>query len=77
MDSYQEWDDSPIVLKDSKPIISPFITGYHFLHYMFNKLIYLILFCILEASTITRKSIIYILKIMVKMITSTPNVISN
>ena len=36
----------------SKPITSPFIAGYHFFHYMFSKLIYLILFCTFEASTI-------------------------
>ena len=28
-----------------KPIISPFITGYHFLHYMFNKLMCSFILC--------------------------------
>ena len=60
-----------------KPIISPFITGYYFLHYMFNKLMYLMLFCTLEANSITRKAIIYIFKMIFETITSTPNVISN
>ena len=63
MDNYQEWDNPPIILKDSKPIISSFITEYHFFHYLLSKLIYLILFCTFRASTITRKAIIlYILK---------------
>ena len=60
-----------------KPIISPFITGYHFIHYKFNKIIYLVLFCTLVASTITRKAIIYKLKILFKLITSAPNTVSN
>ena len=61
----------------SKPIILPFSTGYHFLHYMFNKLIYLMLFCTFEASTITSKTIIYVFEILSKTITSTPSAISN
>ena len=44
---------------------------------MFNKLIYLMLFCTLEASNIIRKANIYILKTMFKKITSTPNTVSN
>ena len=60
-----------------KPIISPFITGYYLLHYMFNKLICLMLFCTFEASTITRKTIIYIYKTIFETITSSPNVISD
>ena len=60
-----------------KPIISPFITGYHILQYMFTKLIHLMLFCTFEASTIARKAIIHILNTITKIITSTPNAISN
>ena len=77
MDNYQEWDDPAIILEGSKPIISPFITGYHSLHYMFSKLIYLMFFCTFEASTITRKTIIYKLKTMFKTNTSIPKAISN
>ena len=60
-----------------KPSITPFNTGYQFLHYMFYKIIYLILFCAFEVSAITSKSIIYIFETLSKVITSTPNVISN
>ena len=60
-----------------KTIIPPFITEYHFLQYMFNKFLYLILFCTLEASSITRNTIIYIHKTISKKITSTPNIISS
>ena len=60
-----------------KPSISPFNTRYQFLYYMFYKIIYLILFCAFEVSAITSKSIIYIFETLSKVITSTPNVISN
>ena len=65
------------ITERSNSIISSFITGYHLLQYMLNKLIYLMLFCTLEASTITRKVIIHILKTMFKTITSPPNVTFN
>ena len=60
-----------------KPIISPFITGYHILQYMFNKFIHLMLFCTFETSAITRKAIIHMYNTITKTIISTPNVISN
>ena len=77
MDNYQEWDNPPIILEGLKLIISPFITRYHFLHQMFSKFIYLMLFCTFEARTITRKAIIYILKQIFKTTTSTPKVINH
>ena len=60
-----------------KPIFSPFSTGFHFLQYMFNKLVYLILFCIFEASTITSKTIVYVFETLSETTISTPNAISN
>ena len=66
---------SNINTERSKSIISPFITGYHFLYYMFDKLLYLMLFCTFGASTITRKAVIYIYKTISETINSTPNAI--
>ena len=44
---------------------------------MFNKLIHLMLFCTIQASTTTRKAITHIYNTLTKTITSTPNAISN
>ena len=60
-----------------KPIISPFITGYHILQHMFIKFIRLMLFCTFRASTIVTKAIIHIYNTISKTITSIPNAISN
>ena len=42
--------------------ISPPNTGYQFLHSMFYKIIYFMLFCTFKASAITSKTIVYVFK---------------
>ena len=71
------WQLSNLNTGRSKPIISPFVTGYHILQHMFNKFIHLMLFCTFWVSTIAKKAIIHIYNTISKTITATPNAISN
>ena len=49
------WQMSSLNVGRLKPIISPFITGYYFLQYMFNKQIYFLLFCTCKFISIVKK----------------------
>ena len=60
-----------------KSSILAFNIGYQFLHSMFYKIIYIMLFCRFKASAITSKTIVYVFETCSKIITSTPNTISN
>ena len=52
-------------------------TGYQFLHSMFYKIIYFILFCTFKANAITSKTLVYVYETLSKVVTSTPIFIYN
>ena len=52
-------------------------TGYQFLHSMFYKIIYFMLFCTFKASAITSTTIVYVFEILSEVVTSAPIAIYN
>ena len=60
-----------------KSNISASNTGYQFLHTMFYKIIYSMLFCTFKVSAITSKTIVYVFETLSKTVTSTPIAICN
>ena len=79
MENYQEWTDPPTVLKDVNKIepIIEHITGYQFIHSIFCKIVYFMLFCTFKATVITNKTIIYVFETLSKVVKSTPIAICN
>ena len=47
-------------------------SGYHFLHSMLCKVIYFVLLCTFEAKVTTCKTIVYVIEILSKVVSSTP-----
>ena len=60
-----------------KPNISAPNTGYQFMHSMFYKIIYFMLFCTFKTTAITSKAIIYVLETLSGVVKSTPIAICN